>query len=256
MKLTADYHTHTYYSDGKNSALENARAAEQAGLDEIAITEHGYSHYFRGLRRKETAAWLEMVDEAAQNSTVRILRGMESNIRGVSGLCDFTPADFENFDVYLAGIHIVIHYDKLSDTRLGWGGWLRKSLKIKPSAALIKDTTRAYVNAIRKNPLDAITHLNYQCFADAVEVAKCCRDYGTYLEISSKKPHLSDDELAAVAATGVRFIINSDAHAVGRIGDCKLAEEQIMRVGVPLDQIDNIDGRHPTFRFAEFKKHL
>lgn len=99
------------------------------------------------------------------------------------------------------------------------------------------------------------TGLNYMCYADAVEVAKCCRDYGTYLEISSKKQHLTDEELAAVAATGVRFVINSDAHAIGRIGDTKLAEEQINRVGLDLQQIDNIDGRLPSFRFAEFKRH-
>ena len=256
MKLTADYHTHTIYSDGKNTALENARAAEERGLQAIAITEHGYSHYFRGLKRKETAAWLAMVEDADKQSSVRVLRGMESNIRGVSGLCDFTRKDFENFDIYLAGIHIVIRYEKPTDTKLGWGGWMRKSLGIKPSASLIRETTRAYINAIEKNPLDAITHLNYQCFADAVEVAKCCRDYGTYLEISSKKEHLSDEELSAVVNTGVRFIVNSDAHSVDRIGDTALAEEQIVRVGVPLDRIDNIDGRLPTFRFAEFKKHL
>lgn len=256
MKLTADYHTHTFYSDGKNTALENARAAEEKGLAAIAITEHGYSHYFRGLKRRETEKWLAMVAEADEKSSVKVLRGMESNIRGVSGLCDFTESDFENFDVYLAGIHIVIHYDTFSDTRLGWGGWLRKSLGITPSAALRRDTTRAYINAVEKNPLDAVTHLNYQCYADAVEVAKCCRDYGTYIELNAKKQHLTDDELSAVAATGVRFIVNSDAHSLDRIGDCKLAEEQIRRVGVPLDRIDNIDGRSPSFRFAEFKKHL
>ena len=256
MKLTADYHTHTFFSDGKNSALDNARAAEKCGLEAIAITEHGYSHYFRGLKRKETKEWLEMVHDADRESSVRVFTGMESNIRGVSGLCDFTEKDFENFDIYLAGIHIVIHYDHFSDSRLGWGGWLRNSLNIKPSARVMRETTRAYINAIEKNPLDAITHLNFQCHADAVEVAKCCRDYGTYLEISSKKQHLSDDELAAVANTGVRFIINSDAHSPDRIGDLKLAEEQIMRVGVPLDRIDNIDGKIPTFRFAEFKKHM
>ncbi len=256
MKLTADYHTHTYYSDGKNSALENARAAEKMGLKAIAITEHGYSHHFRGLKRKETAEWLAMVAEADKQSSVEVLRGMESNIRGVSGLCDFTEKDYENFDIYLAGIHIVIRYERPSDSKLGWGGWLRRSLHVKPSASLIRETTRAYINAIEKNPLDAITHLNFQCFADAVEVAKCCRDYGTYLEISSKKEHLTDDELAAVVNTGVRFIVNSDAHSVDRIGDTALAEQQIARVGVPLDRIDNIDGRTPVFRFAEFKKHL
>lgn len=256
MKLTADYHTHTFFSDGKAAALDNARAAERLGLEAIAITEHGFSHHMRGLKRKETAEWLEMVHTAQRESSIRVLKGMECNIRGVSGKSDFTEKDYEIFDIFLAGIHVIIRYDTFADSRLGWGGWLREVLHAKPTKREIRDTTRAYINTIEKNPVDAITHLNFQCNADAVEVAKCCRDYGTYLEISSKKLHLTDDELAAVANTGVRFIINSDAHSPDRIGDLKLAEEQILRVGVPLDQIDNIDGRTPNFRFAEFKKHM
>ncbi len=256
MKLTADYHTHTIFSDGKNTALENALAAEQAGLETIAVTEHGYSHHFRGLKRRETEAWLAMIEDARAGSKIEVLRGMESNIRGISGLCDFTEKDFENFDVYLAGIHIVIRYENFRDRKLGWGGWMRRSLHLKPSERFVRDTTRAYLNAIEKNPLDIITHLNFQCFADVKEVAKCCRDYGTYLEISSKKQHFTDEELAEAAATGVRFVINSDAHSADRVGDAALAAEQIARVGIPLGQIDNIEGRKPTFRFAEFKKHL
>ncbi len=256
MKLTADYHTHTVFSDGKASALENALAGERAGLKEIAITEHGYSHHMRGLKRKETADWLAAVQYAAENSSIRVLRGMECNVRGVSGLSDFTEKDYENFDIFLAGIHVIIRYDTFRDTRLGWGGWMREVLHIKATKREIRETTQAYINTIEKNPVDAVTHLNFQCTADVVEVAKCCRDYGTYLEISSKKQHLSDDELAAAMNTGVRFIINSDAHSPDRVGDLELAKEQIERVGVPLDLIDNIDGRFPTFRFAEFKKHL
>ncbi len=256
MKLTADYHTHTTYSDGKNSAAENAVAAEKAGLAEIAITEHGYSHIFRGIARKETEAWLGEVRAADKLSRVRVLTGIESNIRGISGACDLTEKDFENFDVYLAGIHIVIRYEHPSDRRIGWGGWFRRTFHVKPSASFVRDVTRAYIRAIENNPIDIITHLNYQTFADAAEVAKCCADYGTYLEISSKKPHLSDDELAACVNTGVRFVVNSDAHSVDRIGDTKLAEEAIARAGVPLDRIDNIDGRFPKFRFAEYKKHM
>ena len=37
MKLTFDYHTHTKYSDGKSTALENALAAKEAGLSGIEI---------------------------------------------------------------------------------------------------------------------------------------------------------------------------------------------------------------------------
>ncbi len=256
MKLTADYHTHTIYSDGKNTVLENALRAKETGLGEIAITEHGYSHCFRGIKRKETESWLSEIRTACEYAELPVLAGMECNIRGESGLTDFTPDDYENFDVYLAGIHVVIHYEKFSDRKLGWGGWFRRYFHVKPSASYVKATTRAYINTIMKQPVDIITHLNYQCFADAAEVAKCCRDYGTYLEISSKKQHLTDEELAACAATGVRFVVNSDAHSVDRIGDTSLAAEQIARVGIPLSQIDNIEGRYPEFRFAEYKKHM
>ena len=33
-------------------------------------------------------------------------------------------------------------------------------------------------------------------------------------------------------------------------------EEQLKRLDFPMDRIDNIDGRLPLFRFAEFKKRL
>ncbi len=257
MKLTADYHTHTVYSDGKNTVLENVLRAKEIGLKEIAITEHGFSHVWFGLRRREKEAYIREIREAEKQAGIPVLVGLESNIRGSSGLCDLKTEDYADFDIYLCGIHIVIHYDKPSDFRLGWGSYLRGEMNMKPSPKLIKKTTEAYINAVKKNPVDVVTHINFQCFADAVEVAKCCRDYGTYVELSAKKNHFTDEELAAVVNTGVRFVINSDAHSIDRIGDCALAEEQIMRVGVPLDRIDNIDGRVPSFRFAEYKRtHL
>ena len=86
------------------------------------------------------------------------------------------------------------------------------------------------------------------------EVAKAARDYGTYIELNSKKTHLSDEELAAVRDTGVRFIIDSDAHSPDRVGDTKRVDEQLARVEIPRERIDNIDGRVPKFRFKEYKE--
>ena len=37
-----DYHTHTNYSDGKGSVMDNALAARQRGLKEIAVTDHSF----------------------------------------------------------------------------------------------------------------------------------------------------------------------------------------------------------------------
>lgn len=256
MKLTADFHTHTPYSHGKGTVLENAARAKELGLCAVGITDHGFSHKCFPIKRKEVPNLIRDCRQAQEQTGIRVLVGMESNIRGVSGLCDLTEKDYENFDLFLAGIHIIIRYEHFSDRKIGWGNWLRKKLNMKPSASLVRETTRAYINTIEKNPVDIITHLNFECRADAVEVAKCCRDYGTYLEISSKKAHLTDEELAAAAATGVKFVIGSDAHSVDRVGDTLRAAEQIARVGIDAGQIDNIDGRYPTFRFAEYKKHM
>ena len=130
-------------------------------------------------------------------------------------------------------------------------------VKKAPTQKQIERNTQAYINVIKNNPLDAVTHVGYLCPANAVEVAKCASDYGTYIELNSKKEHFTDEELADIAAkTSARFIINSDAHAAVRVGDTKLVEEQLARINFPMDRIDNIDGRLPTFRFAEFKKRM
>ena len=89
------------------------------------------------------------------------------------------------------------------------------------------------------------------------EVAKCCADYGTYIEINTKKYHISPEELNIMADAGARFVIDSDAHSADRVGDTKIAEQLLLSAGIPLEKIDNIDGREPVFRFAEYKKtHL
>ena len=254
MQLTFDYHTHTKYSDGKSTALENALAAKERGLKGIAITDHGFSHVIFGVKRKEKEQYFADIDEAGRQTGLPVLRGIEENILSLDGACELTEADFDDFDVYLVGFHPVVKYRDFSSF---WeGGWeaFRYRAGIKPSERIFRETTRAFVLAIENNPIDILTHLNYHCFADVKEVAKCCRDYGTYLEISGKKTHFTDEELADAAATGVKFVVNSDAHSPGRIGDIALAEEQIRRVGVPLSQIHNIDGRVPRFRLAEYKR--
>lgn len=256
MKLTADYHTHTPYSHGKNTVMENAVRAKELGLSAVAITDHGFSHVVFGVKRKQVPSLIRDCREAEAATGIKVLVGMECNLRGISGLTDLTEEDYKDFDIFLMGVHVMAHYDKFADRKIGWRSWWDTQFHIKPSKKLIDYTTKAYIHCIEKNPIDILTHLNFQCYSDVVEVAKCCRDYGTYLEISSKKQHLTDEELDKVVQTGVRFVVNSDAHSVDRIGDTLLAEEQIKRVGVPLDRIDNVDGRLPVFRFQEFKQHL
>ncbi len=254
MELTADYHTHTKYSDAHCTATDNALRAKELGLKEIAITDHGFTHVIFGLKRKERERYIREIQRAREETGVKVLVGIEGNILGREGGSDLTEEDFPYFDVYLAGFHAFSHHETFRDFSNGWRGYLGYNLHWKPSERVKREQTLAYIRAVERNPIDILTHVNFQCYCDVTEVAKCCRDYGTYFELSGKKTHFSDEELEKVVQTGVRFVLDSDAHSPKRIGDVKIAEEQIARVGVPLDRIDNIDGRLPSFRLAAYKK--
>ncbi len=258
MILTGDYHTHTPYSHGKNTVEENAARAKELGLKQLGISDHGFSHLAFGIRRKQVAAYRAEAMAAREKYGIDVLVGIEANIRGIDGKADLTEKDYENFDIYFCGKHVFIAYDKFADYfRYFLANFFTDKLKKKPSKKLITRNTKAYINTIKNNPIDTITHLNYLSPSNALEVAKCAADYGTYIELNAKKTHLTDEELCEIVQkTSVRFLIGSDAHSANRVGEIKLVEEQLKRIDFPLCRIDNIDGRLPNFRFAEFKKHM
>lgn len=254
MLLTADYHTHTPYSHGKNTVLENATAAKARGLKEIGITDHGFNHLLFGLKRKKLSDLRAEIVEAETLTGVKVLMGMESNIISAKGVTDMNRDDLKYFDIYLCGIHEVLRFKRLSDFyNIFWKNYSAYKFAKKPPNKVVANTTKIYIEAIKKNPIDILTHINYKCFCNLKEVAKCCADYGTYIEINTKKRHVSSEELNLMASTGVRFVIDSDAHSADRVGDTKIAEEILADAQVSPDRIDNIDGRLPEFRFAEYK---
>lgn len=254
MQLTADYHTHTVFSHGKGTIEDNVKAAHDLGLKEIGITDHGFSHPAFGLTKRKIPKMRDLCKSAENKYGVKTYLGIESNIVGLDGATDLKENMYDEFDLFLAGFHKFVLFFPSAFFKLFtpnmWTAYLKKD---KPSASLIKTNTKTFINVIKTRPVDAITHLNFFCFADATEVAKAAADYGTYIELNSKKVHLSDEELYAVEKTGVRFLIDSDAHSPERVGDISLVKETLKRVNIDLSRIDNIDGRIPDFRFTAFK---
>ncbi len=251
-----DYHTHTTYSHGSGSVMDNAKAAVQKGLKGIAITDHGFNHPAFGMRRRRLPDMKRDCIAASEECKIPVLLGVEANITGTDGKTDVKTSDYEWLDVFLAGVHRFVILDSFKDY-FGYfaANLIDSSLKLKPSNALVRRTTKAYINAIKSNPLDVLTHLNFCCFADSLEVAKCLEDYGTYLEINTKKVHLTDEEWQNIIdKTNVRFVVDSDAHSPERVGDTKLFEDLKSRIYIPENRIDNINGATPDLRFAEFKK--
>ncbi|MBO7345070.1 MAG: PHP domain-containing protein [Clostridia bacterium] len=253
MILTSDYHTHTVYSHGKGSILDNARSAQEVGLKEIGISDHGFSHPAFGLRANKVPKMKEECKLATEQTGVKVLMGIESNLIGTDGKVDLKPSRYDDFDVFLVGFHKFVLFKPKTIFSLFIPDLFHTYIG-KPAKWVIKENTKAFVNAIKNNPIDVITHLNYYCFADVSEVAKVATDYGTYIELNAKKTHFTDQEIDALLKTDVRFVINSDAHAPKRVGEISLVEKLVERTNFPLDRIDNIDGRLPKMRFKAFKE--
>ena len=182
-----DFHTHTVYSHGTGSIMENALVAKNKGIKLIGITDHGFNHPCYRVKRKYLPQMKEECAGAYGQTGVKVLLGIEANIIGLSGATDVKKSDYEYLDLYLAGIHRFVKCDKFSDYfKLLGANMFANAFRVKPPKSLVRDCTAAYVNAIKNNPIDIVTHVNFCCFADAVEVARCCEDYGTYFEINTK----------------------------------------------------------------------
>lgn len=258
MKINADYHTHTRYSHGKGTVLDNAEAALKAGLCAIAITDHGFSHPAFGMRRRKLPLMRADCTAAEEKTGVKVLLGIESNILGESGKIDVKPTDYDKLDIILAGVHRMVFYDKLKDYRkLFLANAFNDLSKKEASSSLRAYNTRCYVNAIKSNPIDILTHLDFKVDCDVKVVAECCADYGTYVEINTKKRHMTSEEWNEVFSTKANFIIDSDAHTPSRVGEISLIESlEKDGVKIPYERVFNVEGRKPKFRFEEFKKRL
>ena len=66
MLLTGDYHTHTIYSHGSGTVMDNAVAAKELGLKEIAITDHGFEQMAFGIKRNKVPQLIADCKEATE----------------------------------------------------------------------------------------------------------------------------------------------------------------------------------------------
>ena len=245
MTIYGDFHTHTKYSHGKGTVEENVKEAALKGLKSIAITDHGLSHIVFGLRRKKIEKLKKDIENIKDKYDINILMGVEANITGLSGKIDLKPSDYDMFDVVLMGFHKCVYPDSAKDFfKFFFKNYFNKN---SASNSTLRDNTNAFVNAIKNNKVDVLTHINHHIMVDCKEIAKVCADYGTLLEINSKRISYSDEQFMEMYDTGVNFIVNSDAHVPCKVGNFEIATDFIKRFNIPVSRIANAD-KLPKFR--------
>ena len=228
MRIYGDYHTHTKYSDGVTNVIDNLSAAREKGLESIGITDHGYaSPSFGGLTREKFIKQKKEIESLRdQFGDLNIYHGIEANITGIEGNIDLREEDFSQLDYIIAGFHAPARpYTLKSFGELYLNSYF--SFVIKPSRRVIERNTRAYISMIKKYPIAIIAHINHLTKVDALEIAKCCADYGTMIELNAKHVELSYSVFEKILMTDVKLIANTDGHKKTKIGRFEEIEKYI-----------------------------
>lgn len=230
-----DLHTHTIYSHGKGSIEDNVRAAVSRGLSHIAITDHGPGHLFYGIKRKAVPVMRKEIEELNQKyPEIRIHLSVEANIVNTGNHLDISPEEYPQYDFVIAGYHYGLP-GGFCISNWFWSHGLKlgeKQLKIKNTDMVIK--------ALYENDISILTHPGDKGPFDMFPIAEACADTDTLMEISTWHPHLTIEEIETAAKTEAQFIISSDAHVPGRIGDFEGGLERAQKAGLDVSRIVNL----------------
>lgn len=243
-RLTSDRHTHTVYSKvgpylhGKGTIRDNASAAYDRGLREVAITDHGPSDFY-GLDLGSVAAMRREIAEAeAEFPGLKVLLGIEADITDSENGLDVAPGEFSLFDFVNAGYHYVPKCRMIAN-------WLAFHLPIPAGARekLRAQNTERIMKALRCNDIYILTHPGDKAFIDLHAVAKACEETSTIVEINARHKHPNREDLELFASYDVSFAISSDAHRPERVGSYAESLSLALSAGIDPKRIVNIEER-------------
>ena len=251
MAFWGDYHTHTTYSHGKGSVLDNARVAKEVGLKQVAITDHGLRHLLLGIKKNELPRLIEDCKNATEETGVHVLAAIENNFNSFRGTLDVAPEYIGMLDLIQGGYHKAARAPGVAQE---FSFQLRNmffSFFTKSPKKLVAKNTDAYLKLIDNYDIDFIGHLNRDIRADALTVARYARQKGTYRELNNKNLTITDAELEKMCEEGVLFVVNSDAHTPRAVGNMDKIVAVIERLHIPYELIHNWD-RFPAFRSQNY----
>jgi DNA polymerase (family X) len=204
--LRGDLHTHTTWSaDGRGSLEQMAVAARERGYEYLAVTDH--SHYLREGRLE--AQWEELAAVAERVAPLRLLRGIEVNIRA-DGTLDVDDETIAALDWVVASLHTA--FDRSPTERI-------LAAMDNPHVDCIGHPTARKLN--RRAGADVALD---RLFERAVET-------GTALELNSQPDRLDlrDSHARAAGEAGVLLVVSSDAHSVRALRYVELGVAQARR---------------------------
>ena len=244
-RITRDFHTHTTYSrwglylHAKGSIMDNADAAEIAGLDELAITDHGPLEIY-GLDPKKLSKMRSEIETAKEkHPNLKIYLGVEANIMDSPNGLDVKPEEFNDYDFVNAGYHYGVPKCGMIINWIAFHLPVSEKLRDK----MRKRNTELAVRALKNNRINILTHPGDKAYFDMETLAKVCEERGTLVEINAKHKNPDLEDLKLFAKYNVKFIISSDAHKPSQVGRYAASLDLALRAGITVDRIVNIEER-------------
>lgn len=233
--LKYDLHTHTTYSHGKGSILDNVREANAKGLKEIGIADHGPGHIFYGIKMTDLPKMREDIAKAKELfPDLDIKLGVEANIINKSGRLDVSKEDQALFDYILAGYHYgVLGENPGSAIKVCIGGYVRAFSNRAFNTDLI-------VKALYENDIKILTHPDDKIDVDIDEIAKACEKTNTLMEINNHHLSLHSGSIKIASKYDVSFVLSSDAHRAVDVGSFDRALGLAKDAGLSLERIVNL----------------
>ncbi|HZX49969.1 MAG TPA: DNA polymerase/3'-5' exonuclease PolX [Candidatus Paceibacterota bacterium] len=212
--LKGDLQIQTDWTDGKHSIENMAKEAKKQGLEYIAITDHTRDLAMTGgLDEKKLELQMKEIDEVNKKvSGVRILKGAEVNIRK-DGSLDIADEALAKLDVVGISVHSNFKMNK-------------------------KDMTERIARAMQNphadilfHPTGRLIHKREAYDVDMDKVVQKAKETGTVLEINAfpERLDLKDVDIKKAKEAGVKFAIDSDAHATEHIAYLKYGVAQARR---------------------------
>ena len=234
--FTGDYHTHTTFSDGKGSVLENALAAKEKGLREIAVTDHGFRILTMGFKKYLRAK--KECEEAEKETGIRVIAGIEADVVSPDGDVDIREDHIAPIDFIVIGFHKFAFPKSLSAFFKMYfvtyfNGLIRTSKKARAR------NTRALIKAIERYPVKVVAHLNHSLRVNVGEVAAACAKKGVLVELNAKHLKALKGHWHELKESGALFVVNSDAHRPKDVGALQEAFDFAVKNGIDPARIVN-----------------
>ena len=223
LDIRGDLHTHTDLTDGVATLEEMVEAAAQRGYAYYAVTDHAPNLFMQRMSDdKMRAQRAEVRAMAGRYPNMQLLHGTELNIDPDGGV-DW-PAEFlAGFDLCVASVHSHFAQPRAEMTR-----------------RLVRACENPHVNIIG-HPTGRLIGRRPAVDVDVDELFQAAARTGTAIEVNAAPDRLdlADEHIYRARRYGVRFAIDSDAHATTHLAFMRYGVGTAQRGWLTADDVIN-----------------